>query len=238
MKIGRSKISTTRTSASAKKGAASPGAKAGEGHGVRDSVSIAGIPEAELTPKVRAALGSLIEEVNTLRGQLGALKEQLSQAQQQADHDPLLEIPNRRAFVRDLSREIAMAERYKAEAALIFIDLNDLKKINDTHGHAAGDAALKHIASLLQGNIRAVDSFGRIGGDEFGLILKNAKQDIAHRKIANLEEIIAATPLIWNDQSITLSMACGVIDLHGNLTVEETLDKADQAMYVQKNRSR
>ncbi len=201
---------------------------------VRDSITIAGIPEAELTPKVRYALTGLMEEVNALRVEVDELQSRLADAEVRADNDPLLGIPNRRAFVRDLSRALAMADRYQNQAALVFIDLNDLKMINDLHGHAAGDAALLHLSNFVAKNIRTVDSFGRIGGDEFGLILMNANLDLAQKKVEWLIDTIATVPLKWKDETLALNMACGIVEVTAGQTLENTLEKADKAMYADK----
>lgn len=238
MKISRSKIAIGKAGASGSVREAPGGGMTGAPPAIADSVVIAGIPELELTPKVRDALMGLIGEVNELRSEVGRLRMGLADAQARADNDPLLDIPNRRAFVRDLARALAMAERYESTAALIFIDLNDLKAINDAHGHRAGDAALHHLAGVINKNIRAVDSFGRLGGDEFGLILMSATRAVALGKVEQLSALVQAQPLVWKGSEIALTMACGVVEITGNLSAEETLEHADRAMYADKRRVR
>ncbi len=98
-----------------------------------------------------------------------------------ADQDQLLPLLNRRAFVRELTRYIAFTGRYNTPASLIYFDLNHFKQINDTHGHAGGDAALEHFAETLLSHVRDSDCVGRLGGDEFGVLLTHADQ-------ASLEE--------------------------------------------------
>ncbi len=205
---------------------------------VQDIVSIAGIPEKELTTSVRKALTSLIEEVNSLRGQVGQLQDQLSQAEKVADLDPLLEVSNRRAFVRDLNRVLAMAKRYNTQAALVFIDLNNLKILNDEHSHKTGDRALKHVATLFSANIRAEDSFARIGGDEFGLILMNSPKIKAQQKMSELSSLIQSTPLKGDHHDIKLGIAYGIVDITGGLSAGEALENADKEMYKDKIRNR
>ncbi|MEQ8751633.1 MAG: GGDEF domain-containing protein, partial [Amphiplicatus sp.] len=159
-----------------------------------DEVSFAGIPPEELTPRVREALTALVSEVQKLREELSTTRARIDELEHLADTDPLLGVSNRRAFVRDLNRAVAMAERYETPSALVFADLNDLKKINDTLGHGAGDAALAHVASILSANIRQTDAVGRLGGDEFGVILTQNDQPTAKLKAQSLAELVAATP--------------------------------------------
>ena len=90
-----------------------------------------------------------------------------------ADIDPLTDIFNRRGFERELKRSLAYVKRYGTRAALIYLDLDGFKPVNDRHGHAAGDAVLKAVAAMLARKVRASDVVARIGGDEFAVILWN-----------------------------------------------------------------
>ena len=201
-----------------------------------DAVTIAGVPEAELTPRVREALFSLIEEVRTLRAELATARAQMSELQTLADEDPLLGVLNRRAFVKELDRMLAMIERYGTRASLVFIDVNDLKLMNDRHGHAAGDAVLSHVASTIAGNIRQTDVFGRIGGDEFGLILLEADDSEAAAKAETLTELVAGSPARIEGVEHAVSISCGVAILGAGSTAEDALNTADAEMYRAKSR--
>src|ERR1700759_2199620 len=105
--------------------------------------SVLGIPESEFTPRVRDAIVTLMGEVDNLRRELSAMKGRLEEAEKNADQDQLLPVLGRRAFVRELTRYIAFTGRYGTPASLIYFDLNGFKSVNDTHGHAGGDAVLK-----------------------------------------------------------------------------------------------
>ncbi|MEO0879328.1 MAG: GGDEF domain-containing protein [Pseudomonadota bacterium] len=201
-----------------------------------DAASIAGVPESELTPKVKEALFSLMAEVRALRADLADARAQIDTLKTLADADPLLGILNRRAFVRELDRALAMVERYGAAASLVFIDLDNLKRINDAKGHAAGDQALKHVADVLARNIRQTDSLGRLGGDEFGLILMQIDLEAARRKADALAEAVAAPATLSGngDDAHSVSVTCGVVPLMSGRKSEDALDAADAAMYAQK----
>jgi len=220
--------------------AAAPGAPAAlpAPGSVQDVVSIMGIPQAELTPKVREALMQLLTEVETLRSEIERSKARIAHLEQLADEDTLVPLVNRRAFVRELSRIISFSQRYGAPSSVIYFDLNGLKRVNDTYGHAAGDAALVHVARVVVDNIRGSDLAARLGGDEFGVILAHADGKVAQDKAAALAETVAASPLDWNGQSIPLALAWGVYTFHGGEDARDALARADHEMYVRKQEAR
>lgn len=201
---------------------------------IADVASVAGIDAAELTPTVRAALGALMEEVHRLRRELEQSRRRIEHLEQLADEDALLPIANRRAFVRELSRMVSFAERYGMTGSVLYFDMNDLKRVNDEFGHAAGDAALKKVAELLVANVRESDVVGRLGGDEFGVILARADEDTAREKAASLAALIAASPLDWDGAHISLSVAYGLHPITGSGGADDALHAADRAMYEQK----
>lgn len=157
-------------------------AAVGAGRTITDAVSFLGIPEAELTPNVRDALMSLLAEVDRLRRDMDRVRARLRDAESMADRDPLLPVLNRRAFVRELSRVIAYARRYNEPSGLAYFDIDNFKQVNDTWGHAAGDAALEHLSRLLSEHVRETDIIGRLGGDEFAVILARVDEPTAETK--------------------------------------------------------
>ena len=129
-----------------------------------DVSSVLGIPEAEFTPRVRDAIMGLMAEVDRLRQELEQIKKRLETAETEADQDDLLPVLNRRAFIREMSRIMSFGERYDLAASLIYFDLYGFKAVNDTHGHAAGDAALLHVALNWGSPLPAVGASGAIAG--------------------------------------------------------------------------
>jgi diguanylate cyclase (GGDEF)-like protein len=211
---------------------AAPAQNAGE------IVSLAGIPEAELTPRVKQALLALMDEVQALRQQLDEAKGRIGYLERLADEDALIPVANRRAFVRELSRMMAVAQRYGTPASVIYFDLDGLKRINDTYGHAAGDAALKHCGRTLVESVRTSDFVGRLGGDEFGVILVQTDQETASKKALSLAEAIAARPIEWQGHAIPLSVSWGIHSFTGAEDVAGALDAADRAMYTARKETR
>jgi diguanylate cyclase (GGDEF)-like protein len=199
-----------------------------------DNIQIMGIPEAELTPRVRTAITKLMEEVAQLRRELDGTKRRLDELETMADEDPLMPVLNRRAFVRELTRTKNMLERYGQKASLIYIDMNNFKEINDAHGHAVGDEALKHVAELLKGSVRSTDTVGRLGGDEFGVILTRATCDQARTRAESIAKSLEASVLEAGGHKIKLSIAFGVCEVTAEGDIEHELHSADRAMYEHK----
>jgi diguanylate cyclase (GGDEF)-like protein len=202
--------------------------------GTDDVVSLLGLPEKDLTPSVRAALRHLIEEVAALRQELGFTRSRVADLERLADEDALAPVSNRRAFLRDLARTIGYVERYGAACSLLYFDLDGLKAINDTFGHAAGDAALIHVAEVLLAHTRTSDVIGRLGGDEFGVLLTRADEGTAHSKAERLSDAVALTRLSWKGETIPVSVAFGAHRLVAGEEPQMALAAADRAMYRQK----
>jgi diguanylate cyclase (GGDEF)-like protein len=203
-----------------------------------DSATVMGIPESELTPKVHQAIMGLMAEVQSLRQQLDRASSRLADLEKLADEDALVPLPNRRAFVRELNRLQSYSQRYKVPAALIYFDVNGFKAINDSFGHAAGDAALHRVAQALVDNVRESDVVGRIGGDEFGVILVQAEDPVAREKAEVLANAISARPVTYEGKSFPLSVAYGIYPLGGGEDPGEALAAADKAMYAHKQASK
>lgn len=196
--------------------------------------SILGIPEAEFTPRVRDAIMGLMSEVDSLRRELAETRNRLDEAEKSADQDHMLPLLNRRAFVRELARYIAFTGRYNTPASLIYFDLNRLKATNDTLGHAAGDAVLTQFSQVLLAHVRESDCVGRLGGDEFGILLSHATRDQALKKADLLAQAVQAQPAQWSGHSIPVSFAYGAFELKAGDNADIALARADEAMYAQK----
>ena len=201
---------------------------------VADMPSVLGIPAAEFTPRVREAIIRLMGEVDAMRQELANQRRRMAQMETDADHDVLLPCLNRKAFVRELSRVLSFVERYGLPASLVYIDIDDFKAINDRLGHAAGDAALQHVCEVIKGHIRESDLLGRIGGDEFGLLLAKANQREAEVKADLLSQIIKASPLVWAGKAVQLSFTTGAYAFRPGENPAEAMSRADRAMYERK----
>ena len=153
-----------------------------------------------------------------------------------AEHDPLTETRNRRSFEQAIKEHVARARRYAEEAALVILDINEFKQINDTYGHLTGDDALKHIATTITQRLRETDLIARIGGDEFALLLPHSGEAQATALIRDLQRLIEASELALGDgKSLSVSISAGfaLIDKH-TISHESALAAADHAMYQNK----
>lgn len=201
---------------------------------IEDTVQVLSIPPEEMTERVQSAIMSLMQEVDSLRQELDHTNRRLREMEDVADTDALLPIPNRRAFVRELNRMISFAERYGTPSTLMFIDLNNMKNVNDKYGHDAGDKVLFHVARLLVDNVRTTDVVGRLGGDEFGVILAQADEKIGAEKANSLADIIAKNTLEVDGEMLSTTMAFGTYTFRSGDKPDDALDKADKAMYENK----
>jgi len=176
----------------------------------------------------------LIEEISLLRGKVARLQERVEQLDQLAHQDSLIDLPNRRGFMRELERLIARADRYGAKGAMLFVDVDGLKIINDTLGHRAGDEALIQVANLLSKGVRHSDVVARIGGDEFGILLESSDDSAAHETAARLIDQISACEVLYEGEALPLGVAIGVGMIDAQDTAEAVMDRADEAMYARK----
>jgi diguanylate cyclase (GGDEF)-like protein len=176
----------------------------------------------------------LVEEIGRLRGQVTQLQERVEQLDLLAHQDSLIDLPNRRGFLRELERLIARVSRYGANAAMLFVDVDGLKSINDTFGHCTGDQALIKVATLLSSGVRKSDVVARIGGDEFGVLLENADEARARETAARLIDLIAGCEIVHEGLSLAMSVAIGVGMIAPTDTAEAVMARADEEMYRRK----
>ncbi len=199
-----------------------------------DTATFLGISEPEMTPAVKEAVQTLLTEIDDLRGEVSRLKGRLAEVADLADRDALTPLLNRRALVRELGRIRTFAQRYGTAASLVYFDLDDLKGVNDRFGHAAGDAALKAVAERLLASVRDSDIVGRMGGDEFAVILVQADQAVAEAKAQSLARAIEGEPLSFGDWSAPLHVSYGVREITQDAEPEALIAAADAAMYAKK----
>jgi len=185
-------------------------------------------------PPSRAAARQLAAEVERLAAELQASHTRITELEARIDVDPLTETLNRRGFERELTRSLAYVKRYAVSAALVYLDLDDFKPVNDRHGHAAGDAVLKAIAATLVRHVRASDVVARIGGDEFVVLLWNVTDTDAAAKASALEAAVYATPVRWGASTLVVGASAGLSIIGPLDTSAEVLARADAAMYARK----
>jgi diguanylate cyclase (GGDEF)-like protein len=176
----------------------------------------------------------LVAEVERLQQELVAARARMAELEARANVDPLTEILNRRGFERELKRSLAYVKRYGVSAALVYLDLDGFKAVNDSHGHAAGDAVLKAVAMVLGRQVRASDVVARLGGDEFGVLLWNLSEADAREKALALEAAVGRTTAHHAGGTISVGVSAGVAVILPLDEPGELLERADRAMYARK----
>ena len=176
----------------------------------------------------------LIDEIARLRAHVAQLEARVGELDQLAHQDSLVDLPNRRGFMRELERLVDQAKRYGEPSAMLFVDLDGLKMINDTFGHKAGDGSLIQVAELLVGGVRRSDVVARIGGDEFGILLGHADEANAHETAARLTDLICDCEFTHDGDALPLSVAIGVAMIGPADEPEAIMARADEEMYRRK----
>lgn len=151
--------------------------------------------------------------------------------------DEVCGIPNRRAFNDELRRTHDLIERYGGSYAVVILDVDRFKAINDSHGHAIGDVVLLAIAQEISASVRASDFAARIGGDEFGIILNQLDEDRARAKADDIARRIAALQIRSKTGVVRVTCSAGVSAL-GRPDIPDALVRADKAMFRQKRTAR
>lgn len=196
---------------------------------------LSALSDAELTPRVRALLHQQIDQNQLLSSALAKMRARIEELEKLVDSDTLTPLPNRRRFIREVERVVQHGRRYGTPASwVMFVDLDGLKQINDSHGHIAGDAALIHVANILQAMVRTTDVVARIGGDEFGLLLEHIDAEAARDKAQRLIDAVAEQQVIIGGKRVRLGISIGLAELSADDDADTLIGRADSAMYARR----
>jgi diguanylate cyclase (GGDEF)-like protein len=178
---------------------------------------------------------TLVEEISN---HLAKQDRRIAELENMATTDGLTRVLNRRGFEDRLVHELSVARRHGVGGVLIFVDLDEFKPINDTYGHAAGDEVLVTVANLLRSHIRDTDYIGRMGGDEFAILLPRSNKRNGVRRAEELDRKLNNAYAAWGGQNIQIKASCGVYMYASNVEIKELLENADAAMYKIKQERR
>jgi diguanylate cyclase (GGDEF)-like protein len=176
--------------------------------------------------EAREALQRLNDENALLRAALADARAQLGEVEENAGRDPLTALADTRKFRSELERVVSQAARHRIPAALISVDVDELKAVNEGHGRVAGDAALRHVARLLKSLIRSSDVAARNGGGAFSLLLDHLDADSALDTAERIGCCVAAHPLDLGHTQVKLSVTVSVASILPGDSVEEVLRRA------------
>ena len=188
-----------------------------------------------ITPKtvqdILAFVAEKEQSLNDLRGRVAELERLL-------ETDELTGLLNRRGFEAAARRTLAGATRYRETGVLALIDLDGFKRVNDDHGHAAGDAALRLVGNILSENVRATDYAARLSGDEFAILWVRALPSALPQRIQTLKQRLDTAVLEWGDGTIPLKASVGTVTYDSTSPLDVLQRQADQAMYREKRARR
>ena len=166
-------------------------------------------------------------------------RQHAAQLSHQAQHDALTGLVNRREFEQRLSRALTSAAELDRTHAVLYLDLDRFKEVNDSCGHAAGDELLREISGLFQRSLRERDTLARLGGDEFAVLLENCVSDDATRIAESLRNAVAEFNFAWEGRRFRLGVSVGVVPIAGRrYSVAEVLRIADASCYKAKDAGR
>jgi len=183
----------------------------------------------------RAALIARAEEIARAAGRfIRAQAARIQMLEHLAETDPLTGLFNRRGLTARLAERLSEARRHNEHGAVLFVDMDGLKRINDRLGHAAGDEAIRMVAEGLRSAVRAHDAIGRIGGDEFAVVMSRIGHEAGLASAARIGRTIGRLALVHKGEAVPLSVSVGLAPFTGSETPEALLERADAAMYRQK----
>jgi diguanylate cyclase (GGDEF)-like protein/PAS domain S-box-containing protein len=196
------------------------------------------VPIVQSAAPIRARSGEIMGVVLVLHD-VSNERQYAAKLSYQASHDSLTGLINRAEFEQRLSLALQSAAQIGRHHAVMYLDLDQFKVVNDTCGHAAGDQLMRQVSTLLQRRLREGDTLARLGGDEFGVLLENCAPDNALRIADQLRQTVMDFHLTWEDRSFSVGVSIGVVNIKDGLfTIADVLSAADSACYVAKEKGR
>jgi diguanylate cyclase len=188
----------------------------------------------ETAARSREELEGLRDQVDKANREIGRLQKELDETSELVRHDPLTGTLNRKGLDEALEREIARARRRGSALCLGLLDIDNFKNLNDTYGHKAGDEALVHLAGVVRDSLRPQDSVGRLGGEEFIIILPDTETEGGVAVLARLQRELTRRFFLANNQKVLITFSAGVAELGQGEDHLSAVDRADKAMYAAK----
>lgn len=170
-----------------------------------------------------------------------SLEEQLQQQlRESVIRDPLTQAYNKRYFNEQLEKDFSHAQRHRLPLSLVMLDVDHFKHINDSHGHPAGDHVLQRLSATIMASLRTEDSFCRVGGEEFSVIMRDCTETEALQLAERLRRLVASTQFVYGGKVLPVTISLGVssLDLVRHPRTIELVEEADRCLYEAKRRGR
>lgn len=178
-----------------------------------------------------AAAESALATARSVEKRLAEQMERIAELERLAETDELTGLLNRRGFQRELHCAVASARRYDEHGVLVYVDLDGFKPVNDTYGHAAGDEVLRRVGRVLHDNVRETDFVGRMGGDEFAILLSRTSWDDGLKRAEALDRVLNDTYVSWEGRMIAVRASLGFQVYGPRDDGHDLLNRADEDMY-------
>lgn len=182
----------------------------------------------------RDELTEMRHRVTESEAEISRLQDELANASEMVRHDPLTGALNRKGMNEAIEAEVARARRKNSKLCMALLDIDNFKKLNDSLGHAAGDAALVHLSKVVQETIRPQDILSRYGGEEFVVLLPDTPVENAVNAMVRVQRELTRRFFLHNNDKVLITFSCGVAELGDNEDPHETLKRADAGMYLAK----
>lgn len=204
--------------------------------GVIASRLIENIPDAETGADMRkdALLERALMYAAQAEQQIATQNERIEYLQGLSLTDELTGLFNRRGFSEQLKRTLGSARRYGHTGVLIYCDIDNFKKFNDTHGHCGGDAVLRHVANVSQHSLREIDTVARLGGDEFAMVVAQTNWSDGAKRARTLQWALESTPCEFHNEQLAVKVSLGIEPYGPDDTPKDLIRRADMAMYYVK----
>ncbi len=184
------------------------------------------------------SVADLLDERDRLREMLRLEKRRNRRLSQQLERDASTGILNKTGFVRAMQTAVAHVERFEKPIALVFLDLDGFKSVNDVYGHVVGDRVLGSIAQRFSAGVRKIDVIARLGGDEFAILLWNSGPEVAAKRACQLAAAVVDVAHAYGVASVLLGASFGIVQLDPKRSAEDMVNEADAEMYANKRRRR
>lgn len=188
----------------------------------------------ETAARSSAEIGALRHEVEAANSLIARLQRELDETSELVRFDPLTGVLNRKGLDEVLEREIARARRQSSITCIGLLDLDNFKQLNDTFGHRTGDHALQHLAEVARGALRQEDIIGRLGGEEFLIVLPDTDEETAVKVMTRLQRALTTHIFVADNSRILITFSAGIASVSPDGNAHDAIDRADKAMYAAK----